>query len=233
MIAHPTDLALVASADGIGLMFALFLAGLVGGLTHCATMCGPFVISQSLARAQGLSIDRLGGFLLLPYHGGRATSYILLGIVLGALGGSISGLPGLRPILAIFLCIGALMLVLQALGRTPHVPGRIGELISSRLRRLIEAPTGVRGYVLGAALGFLPCGLLYGALAAAAGSGSALKGGAAMLGFVLGTMPSLMLVQFAGTMAARRWKNAISRLAPYVLFFNAAALAAIAWHTVN
>ncbi len=33
------------------LMGALFLAGLAGGVTHCASMCAPFVLAQSAAVA--------------------------------------------------------------------------------------------------------------------------------------------------------------------------------------
>jgi uncharacterized protein len=38
---------------------------------------------------------------------------------------------------------------------------------------LFADPRGFRGWALGLALGFLPCGFLYSALAAAAGSGTA------------------------------------------------------------
>jgi hypothetical protein len=233
VIAHPTDLSLVPPGDVLGLMAALFLAGLAGGLTHCAAMCGPFVVAQTLARGKGFAIERLGGFLLLPYHFGRATTYVALGAVLGSVGGSIASLPGLKPFLAALLGLGALIFALQAVGRLPHVPGRLGVQLSGLVRRLIETPTGFRGYALGIALGFLPCGLLYGALASAAGSGGASGGALAMLGFVLGTMPALAIVQFAGSMAAKRWKAAVGRLAPFALAFNAAALLAIAWRTVN
>lgn len=233
MLEHPTDLALAASGDVLGLMAALFMAGLIGGLVHCAAMCGPFVVAQSIARLEGPAIDRLGGFLLLPYHLGRATTYVALGLVLGAAGGSIAGLPGLRPILAVLLFAGAVLFALQAFGRLPHGSGRVGSALFARLRPLVEVPTGLRGYCLGLALGFLPCGLLYGALAAAAGSGGALAGAAAMSGFVLGTMPALLLVQFAGAMAAKRWKSAMARIAPLALVFNAAALVVIAVRSLN
>ncbi|MCB2082142.1 MAG: sulfite exporter TauE/SafE family protein, partial [Rickettsiales bacterium] len=35
-----------------GVVATLFLAGLVGGVTHCAGMCGPFVASQVMSRAE-------------------------------------------------------------------------------------------------------------------------------------------------------------------------------------
>ncbi len=233
MLDHPTELALAANADMLGLAFALFLAGLAGGFTHCAAMCGPFVVAQSLARIEGLGIERLKGLLLAPYHLGRATSYVALGAAFGAIGGAVASLPGLRQLLAVFLVVAAVLFVLQAFGRAPAAGGALGAWIGSRVRPLLAAPTGLRGYALGVALGFLPCGFLYGAFAAAAGSGDALRGAAAMSGFVAGTLPALLVVQVAGAMAARRWRAALGALAPLLMLFNAAALLMIAWRVVS
>ena len=96
MLDHPIELALAADADILGLAFAMLLAGLAGGFVHCAAMCGPFVVAQTLARSEGLAIDRLRGAPLAPYHLGRATSYVALGAVFGAVGGAVASLPGLR-----------------------------------------------------------------------------------------------------------------------------------------
>ncbi|MBL8834241.1 MAG: sulfite exporter TauE/SafE family protein, partial [Rhodospirillales bacterium] len=41
-------MALAADADTLGLAFAMLLAGLAGGFAHCAGMCGPFVVAQTL-----------------------------------------------------------------------------------------------------------------------------------------------------------------------------------------
>ena len=48
--------------------------------------------------------------------------------------------------------------------------------------------------------GWLPCGLVYSALATALSSGSATRGGLVMLAFGLGTLPNLLL---AGIVFAR------------------------------
>ncbi|MBL8833162.1 MAG: sulfite exporter TauE/SafE family protein [Rhodospirillales bacterium] len=226
-------MALAADADTLGLAFAMLLAGLAGGFAHCAGMCGPFVVAQTLGRGDGPGIGRLKGLLLAPYHLGRATSYVALGAVFGALGGAVASLPGLRSLLAVFLVVAAIMFVFQALGRAPSTGGTAGVWLGARVRPLVADPTGLRGYALGIALGFLPCGFLYGAFAAAAGSGDALRGAAAMSGFVAGTLPALLVVQFAGAMAARRWRNALGALAPLLMLFNAAALLMIAWRFVS
>ena len=108
-------------------------------------------------------------------------------------------------------------------GRTPSL-----ELV----RPLFARPEGWRGYILGVALGFLPCGLLYGALAAAAASGRPLAGALAMLAFSLGTVPSLLAVGVAGHVASQRFRSAALHLMPALMLVNAAVLSYLAWRTI-
>jgi sulfite exporter TauE/SafE len=98
---------------------------------------------------------------------------------------------------------------------------------------LFAAPTGLRGYALGLLLGFLPCGLLYGALAAAAASRDPLVGAAAMGAFAAGTAPALIAVAWLGAVAATRWRGTIARAAPAVMAVNAAVLVVLAWRGVG
>ena len=231
MLEHSTHLARVADADRWGVAFALLLAGLAGGFVHCAAMCGPFVMAQAVQHLDAAPLRRLAGAALLPYHLGRATSYAALGAVLGGAGGAIGDLPGARFVLATALALAALLFCLQAFGRLPSGLGG-GAWFASRLRPYLEDSSGLRGYVLGVGLGFLPCGFLYGALAAAAGTGSAAAGALALASFALGTVPALLLVGFAGAMAARRAKAAVGRIVPGLLLFNAAVLLWLAWRAV-
>lgn len=61
-----------------GLVVSLFLAGLLGGVSHCPGMCAPFVLAQTDNRPGLVRVNR---FLLLPYHVGRMTSYIIIAVV--------------------------------------------------------------------------------------------------------------------------------------------------------
>ena len=103
---------------------------------------------------------------------------------------------------------------------------------ASRLRR--PAGAGPRdGFTLGFALGFLPCGFLYSALAASAATGTALGGAAGMLAFGLGTIPALVLVGVAGQAAGRVWSRRMALVAPVVMLLNALILAALAWQGLS
>jgi uncharacterized protein len=223
------------AVDNSSLIGTLFLAGLAGGATHCLAMCGPFVMSQVTSRLENAPAPRgewgrLTGAALLPYQAGRATTYTLLGVVMA---GSSAGLITIfAPLAPALLIVAALFFAWQAWRSwrpaaatsgnqtAAGLPGGLQRLI----RRLLADPRGLRGYGLGLALGFLPCGLLYGALAGAAGSANALAGGLAMAAFAVGTMPALIGVGFMGDYLRRQSGLVTTWLAPSLMLFNAIVL---------
>ena len=227
---------------------ALFLAGLAGGLTHCAGMCGPFVMAQVAARPDHLAggrLQRLAGAALLPYHAGRVAGYTLLGGIVGGLAGLVTLASGLRWVLVAMLAAAALAMAAQASRRlaallprlpAPRLPQRaMAGAVAGVLARLqpLGAPTGgrrgfARSFALGFSLSALPCGLLYGALAGAAAAGSALGGAIAMLAFVLGTLPALVGVGLLGGFLARRAGPRLRALGGLLFAANAVVLAAMA-----
>jgi uncharacterized protein len=199
---------------------ALFMTGLAGSAGHCAGMCGPFVIAQVGARA---GMQRLAGAALLPYHLGRGTTYIALGALLAAPIGLVSRLDDLRWIPAAMLVGAAAFFILQALRGWKLVGGNAPAFLHLA-RGLFARPVGVNGYALGLVLGFLPCGLLYASLGAAAATGDPLAAAIGMLGFVLGTSPMLMAIGFLGHGATAFWRDLARRAMPVVAVINAVVL---------
>jgi len=64
------------------ILFSLISLGFFGGFSHCAGMCGPFVLSQVSSRLQKTSIEqfsRIKSFALIPYHVGRIFTYSFIG----------------------------------------------------------------------------------------------------------------------------------------------------------
>ena len=218
---------------------ALLLAGLAGGVLHCAPMCGPFVLGQVADRMAGLPAGRLcqaarlRGALLLPYHAGRIMTYSAL----GALAGGGIGFVGSSAAAALLL-LAAILFTAQALIRLRpkwrlaltggYRLTRLGALVR-HLATYGDTRSWSGGLVLGLALGFLPCGLLYAALAAAAGSRSASHGALAMAAFGAGTVPALVIVGQAGQAAGQRFHAWMLRAAPVLLLLNALLLAGMAW----
>lgn len=229
-----------------GPMASLFLAGLVGGFGHCAGMCGPFVLAQGLARLEKVpasamsELTRLAGAALVPYHAGRATSYAALGGLGAALAGGAAALTGARMLSPVLLGLAALAFIALGLGRLGWMvksggggESSAGRVLARLARPLFADPRGGRGFALGVVLGFLPCGLLYAALATAAATADPLAGVFAMLAFAAGTVPALVLVGFAAQAAAGRLPALASRAAPVLMMANGVLLAALAWKAAS
>ena len=173
--------------------FALFLVGLLGG-THCVGMCGGIVGALSMGGGRWS--------LHLAYNTGRILSYGLAGALAGALGAASLGLAGqttARLVLYVFanLMLVALELYLLgvtgALALTEKAGQKLWRRIQPLTRRFLPARTVAQALPLGLLWGWLPCGLVYGALASALSAGSAWHGAGLMLAFGLGTLPNLLL----------------------------------------
>ena len=235
-----------------GLIASLFLAGLVGSTTHCVGMCSPFVLSQTVSRLEAIpahqlsEFRRLSGAALLPYHLGRATTYAVLGMAAAAFAGGAGMVMELRWLSAALLVVAAAFFLGHALRALPWrrqagkpVAGAVvgaggwwSRRVEPLVRPLFARPMGWRGYLLGVTLGFIPCGLLYAAIAAAAASGDVVAGAFAMLAFAAGTVPMLLAIAWAGHVAGRRWRGVALRLAPALMLLNAAALSYLAWQAI-
>lgn len=240
----------IVAGSGPALLLGLLLAGAAGSVVHCAPMCGPFVLGQvsdRLARIPAALLcesARLSSALLLPYHAGRLTTYACLGALAagaGALtgaGGGLGVLPGLLLAAAALLFLShalarlATLLRLPRLGRLLPMPDRAPAgfvcLVRSLAAGVDRGRPGGR-FLLGLALGCLPCGLLYAAVAAAAATGSLAGGALAMLAFGMGTVPGLVVVGVAGQAAGHAWHRGVTVAAPLVMLANAALLATLAW----
>lgn len=182
----------------------LFLVGLLGG-THCIGMCGGIIAALASQGAGG----RPAWSLHLAYNAGRILSYSVAGGLVGALGGIGLAFGAVAPVQLVFYVLANLMLValgfyLMGFTRSLAAVERAGHSLWRRIQPLTSRFLPVRGVAqalpLGMLWGWLPCGLVYSALATAMVSGSAARGALAMAVFGLGTLPNLLL---AGMLATR------------------------------
>jgi sulfite exporter TauE/SafE len=224
-----------------GVFTTLLLGGFAGSFTHCAGMCGPFVMAQTTSRlakipASGMSEwSRLKGAALLPYHLGRITTYAGLGVFVSALTQTAVMASGFQALnAALLLAAGALFLA-TALGDARFVkwkmPARLSRpllsFFSAKAGTFLLRPTGISGYIAGLLLGFLPCGLLYSALMIA---GSATPGAAAlgMVLFGLGTIPALFTVSWGASCAGRRFRDVTLKAGRVFMLANGILLITLA-----
>ena len=215
------------------LIASLFLAGLAGSVSHCAGMCGPFVIGQVTADAGRIATGygewrRAGAALLLPYHAGRTTTYAALGATAGASTSLFESTEAFAWISALLLACGAAVMAAQAVGLATRIPAPQEKLLRRLAAPLLLSRAPRARFALGIVLGFLPCGLIYGALGIAAGSGSAARGALAMAAFAAGTVPALVALAWGGMMLRRRYQEAVRWVAVPLLALNAALMFALA-----
>ncbi len=178
---------------------AALLIGLLGS-GHCIGMCGGIV------GALGLGIDprlrsRPQSLLLyhLNYNLGRIGSYVLVGLAAGALGGGLARL-GITPVFG-KLFAAAFMVALglylagwwRGLAALERAGMHLWRHIQPLAQRLLPVRRPAQALLLGALWGWLPCGLVYAAVAWSLTAGSALDGALLMFGFGLGTLPALLL----------------------------------------
>jgi len=224
-----------STIDNSATLFSLFLAGLAGGGTHCIGMCGPIVLTQVTARLEGVpaatmsEFSRLSGAALVPYHLGRMTTYAGLGALTALLSGGIMAASGFKYLAAGLMVLAGLFFLgyaARTLGvelpgfGTSAKSGSLANALGDAARPLFSRPLGWRGYVLGVTLGFIPCGLLYGALAAASSTADPLAGFLAMISFALGTVPALLVVGLSGHIVMGRWRGIMNWAAPILLIVN-------------
>lgn len=177
-----------------------FLMGLFGGI-HCVLMCGG-VVGTLCARVPD---PTAGGRMkhLLSYNAGRILTYSTLGGIAGGIGAaSATALPFSGAQLALRFAAAVIMIgaglylagALSAFAKIEGAGGLLFRLIGPLWRRLKDARSPAAALLLGALWGFLPCGMVYAAVALAFASGSAASGALTLLAFGMGTLPALLIV---------------------------------------
>lgn len=196
------------------LLLTIVAASLLGS-THCAGMCGPFVLL--LMGKPGTSSSSTTA-RLISYHLGRLTTYVTLGTLAGLLGHALnqSGwLPGSQRVAAYLAAFtmflsGAVLLLRQLGVPLQHlpVPQKWVKNIYAGFRLAQRWPEHIRAWWVGLLTTWIPCGWLYAFVIVAAGSGHVLAGGIVMIAFWIGTLPLLSLVGVSAGQLSNRWRAA-------------------------
>jgi len=193
--------------------WALFLAAFSMGLfgsPHCLGMCGGIVTAFGLSM-QHVSESKKNG-LILTYHLGRLISYSLLGLIASLVGvaifQSIMSNSAPRIVLgAVLVLIGLAMLGLPLFNQLEKFGMRFWQSLAPIRKKVFPIDSFGKALVAGLLWGFLPCGLVYGALMMAIAGNNIATGAALMFVFGLGTMPMLIATQKTVGMLQSSIKN--------------------------
>ncbi len=177
------------------LLVAALLMGFFGS-PHCLGMCGGLVTAFGLSMKDISPAKRRA--LVATYHLGRLLSYALLGLAAGLIGTTLleplmKGNSTPRILLGVVLVfVGVTMLGAPFLNKLERFGMRFWQYLSPLRQKVFPLNTFPRALTAGLLWGFLPCGLVYGALLIAVVAHNPLSGAALMFVFGLGTVPMLV-----------------------------------------
>lgn len=188
--------------------------GILGSF-HCIGMCGPLALT--------LPVQQLNGsrktIAILLYNIGRALSYAIMGAIFGLLGSSFA-LFNLQQWLSILA--GSFILIVLLLsqfgGAKFPIINRYTNAVKSKLTAYLVADKKLHSYLsIGILNGFLPCGLVYMAIAASIATGSVFESSLLMLSFGLGTLPIMALTMAFGKFISTNVRVLMSKASPYII----------------
>ena len=169
---------------------------------HCLGMCGSIIGSLTLSLKREIRENKR---LLLPFVASYNTGRVLSNSMAGMLAGfaeNVLTIPfgeghghRILQILSAIVMLGAGLHIGGWFPRFAYIE-KFGNIVWRRIepygRRLVPVETLPRAFVFGMVWGWLPCGLVYTALALAATTGDVFRSTFTMLAFGLGTMPAVM-----------------------------------------
>jgi sulfite exporter TauE/SafE len=218
--------------------FVAFVMGLFSTI-HCLGMCGSIIGSLTLSLKKEIRDHkrRLIPFVL-SYNAGRILSYSLAGLIAGIAEQVFSSPFGsghghrVLQIISSLVMLGAGLHLAGWFPRFAYIEkfgSRFWKTIEPYGRRLIPVETLPKAFTFGMIWGWLPCGLVYTALALSATTGDIVRSTFTMLAFGLGTIPAVMTV---GVMTS--WMVKLSNLRGFrqlagISFIILALLAAFPW----
>jgi uncharacterized protein len=199
------------------------LAGLLLGLAgsgHCAAMCGPLTLALHGRQPRATAGPPRAMPLIAIHHAGRLSMYAAAGVAAGA-GGRVITILGAGRGLAWLAGVVLLLSAARHVGIGPAVPGLpIARIVAGAARASRAACLGhpAAGAFAGGVLNaWLPCGMVYAAVTAAAALGRPGAGLAFMALFGLGTLPALAAVWLLARVATPAVKRGLAYATPVAL----------------
>lgn len=206
---------------------------------HCIGMCGSIIGTLTLSLSPEIRHQKKRLFpFVLNYNVGRIASYTVAGALAGVVEAlitmpmtEISGHRLLQLLSAVIMASAGLYIAgwFPRFAYIEKIGLRLWKLVEPFGRKLIPVKNYSQAFLFGMVWGWLPCGLVYSALALAATAGGIEHSALTMLFFGLGTLPAVMGVGIMTGILTRlsrmqRFKQAIG------LFMIALALlAALPW----
>ncbi|GAW86114.1 conserved hypothetical protein [Bathymodiolus platifrons methanotrophic gill symbiont] len=193
-------------------IFVAFFIGLFSSL-HCVSMCGSIIgtLSFSLKPEIRNNKSKMLTFIF-SYNFGRIFSYMLAGLIIGLIEsvltfplGEEHGHRALEIISALIITGAGFYIAgwFPSFAYIEKTGSHFWKTIEPYGRKLIPVASLKQAFLFGMVWGWIPCGLVYTALALAATSGDITISTLTMLAFGLGTLPAVMGTGMVSTFITR------------------------------
>ncbi|WP_304132237.1 sulfite exporter TauE/SafE family protein [Ignavibacterium album] len=184
------------------------------GSAHCIGMCGPIAIALPVPQSNSLYF--IAGRAL--YNIGRIFTYSFLGALFGLLGSRIV-IAGFQQFTTIILGVIILLVVITPFRYKAKITQhrliqKISSPIKSGIGELFKQGTIPSMFLIGVLNGFLPCGLVYIAIAGAIASGDAVSGMVYMILFGAGTFPAMFAATILGKFINLNIRRKLTKAVP-------------------
>lgn len=195
-------------------IIAGFSIGILGGF-HCVGMCGPLALAIPIHHLS--TFQRTVSILL--YNLGRALSYAAMGAVFGLLGQSFALFKMQQ---ALSISAGILILAILLMNRFGKdgigFIGKYSQMVQQKLSSFLKSEKKTISFLyIGLVNGFLPCGLVYIAIAASIAAGSVFNSSLLMFAFGLGTIPIMALTMVFGKFISFNIRKKLNFISPYII----------------
>ncbi len=194
-------------------LWTALLIGLAGSL-HCIGMCGPIAIALPIGDTpkHQLIIGRLF------YNIGRVVSYAVLGLVFGFVGQSLF-IGGYQQVLSIAMGVLILLALFLPSKYAAFLTGaKLHNKVVMKMKglwlSLINKNTIGSLFGIGILNGFLPCGLVYIAIAGSISTGTPLGGVMYMAVFGIGTIPVMLTMSLVGKLISFKFRSGLRKILP-------------------
>jgi uncharacterized protein len=198
----------VNASSGLG---AFFVFGVLAGLSTCSALVGGIILAMSKQWQKLYGKNDSIEMRMQPhvmFNLGRIVSYILVGILLGALGSVFQFSLNFSSMLSILVSLVMVFLGLQMLG--VKALSRFSIASPKFFSRFVSDEKNFSGKFMPALMGagtiLLPCGFTITTQSLALLSGDPIKGGLIMLVFALGTLPALLAIGYTSVISSQKSK---------------------------
>jgi sulfite exporter TauE/SafE len=206
-------------------LISAFLMGLIGS-THCVGMCGGIISTLSTSLPSANRGNNTFAIQLF-YNIGRITSYSAFGLLVGLFSSQLMDLLpdphafSMKIAGVFFILLGLYISQLLNSFRYFEAAGhKLWKKIEPFGRKYLPASSIGQAWKLGLVWGWLPCGLVYSALALAMTQVEPAHAALTMAVFGLGTLPTLLIVGHFATQVRVLMQHKVLRLVLGILLIG-------------